>query len=82
MQRSAYKSCKTAQELNELTRYERDTRCGYANYHWSQSGVCASSIHKGRDNFIHTRMKTFRTGLNEVLTDTEVEELLKPYEGE
>lgn len=57
----SYKDCKTAQELNEFTHQERDTRCGYANYHWSQSGVCTSTLHGLRDNFKHTRMKTFRS---------------------
>ena len=72
-----YKECKTAAELNAYTEQERNTRCGYANYHWSQSGVCQSTLHGFRDNFTHTRQRTFRDNLEEVFTKEESEILLR-----
>lgn len=81
MRRAAYKSCNTAQELNNLTREERLTRCGYLNYHWSQSGVCASTQHGFRDNFIHTRQSTFRDKkeLENVLTVEQVDTMRETF---
>lgn len=75
----SYKECKTAAELNQFTREERLTRCGYANYHWSQSGVCASTRHGFRDSLIHTRQKTFRDGLDKVLTQEQVDAMREDY---
>ena len=79
MKRAAYKSCKTAEELNNLTREERLTRCGYLNYHWSQSGVCASTEHGFRDMFNHTKQKTFRSNLGEVFTKEQALEMRETY---
>lgn len=81
MKKSLYKSCKTAQELNALTREERLTRCGYLNYHWSQSGVVASTQHGTRDFFNHTRQATFRNKkeLEQVLTQEQVETMRETF---
>ena len=53
-----------ASEINNQINEDRITRCGYLNFHWCQSGVCISSEYKGRDNFNHTRQKTWRNKLN------------------
>ena len=68
---SPYKKCCTAEAHNTLVKEERLTRCGYADFHWSQSGVCTSTVHGFRDNFNHTKQSTNRDNLKKVLSDEE-----------
>lgn len=74
-----YKQCKTAQDHNNLIKEERLTRCGYADYAWSQSGVCISTKNGFRDNFNHTKQNTVRSNLKEQLTQGQCDALREGY---
>lgn len=38
-----YKECRNPEELNDWTREERLSKCGYLNMHWNQMGNTAGS---------------------------------------
>ncbi len=38
-----YKECKSTEELNQWTREERLSKCGFLNKHWNQMGNTAGN---------------------------------------
>lgn len=77
----SYKLCKTAAQLNEYTRQERDSRCGYLDALWNKGGSFQSTKDGLSGFMLHPRQNTFRTegDLEKELSDGQVAVLKETY---